>query len=119
LRDSLLNLLQNRFSSGPLIIITQLCLGLAGLALQMDTWQHPFEDVVQVFSRDPALFPVLLEFLSVLPEEIRYNSRIPVPESKVEFFHRRMDELLTNKGPETLQLLLGFLQAKRKYFLLP
>lgn len=118
LRDSILNLLQTRFASGPGNIVTQLCLGLAGLAFQMESWQQPYEDVVQLFSQDARLFPVLLEFLAVLPEEIHYNSRIPTPDSKLKFFHQRSDSLLASKGAETLRLLLGFLQAKRMLFLL-
>ena len=80
----------------------------------MESWERPFEDVVQIFSQDLLLFPVLLEFLAVLPEEVRFNSRIRIPDSRMEFYHKRQEDLLTDKGNETLRLLLGFIQAKRK-----
>ena len=81
LRDSLVSMLRDRYARGPRVIRTQLCLAVAGLALQMlDNWPDAVAHMMRAFGAnqggDGQL--VLLEFLTVLPEEVRGNSRIPV-----------------------------------------
>ncbi|EJC97473.1 Xpo1-domain-containing protein, partial [Fomitiporia mediterranea MF3/22] len=60
-------------------IIIQLSLALAGLALQFPDWQDTaVQSVIDRFGQNPATVSTLLEFLTVLPEEISSNSKIPV-----------------------------------------
>lgn len=77
LRDTLVHALQT-YHSGPRVVIVQLCLSLACLALQLPTWENPVQDMIDTFGSDPAAVPVLLQFLTLLPEEIDSNTRIPV-----------------------------------------
>lgn len=83
LRDSLLSLLKLKFSKGPRVIITQLCLALAGLALQVPNWERPVQTMMEQLGNQVDTHGILLEFLIVLPEEVRGNTRIPLMVSEV------------------------------------
>ena len=54
------------------MIVTQLCLALADLILQMPTWQQASLDLINRFS-STNMWP-LLEILTVLPEELESRS---------------------------------------------
>ncbi|XP_001602761.1 transportin-3 [Nasonia vitripennis] len=73
LRDSLLDHISQINKNTNAIIVTQLCLALADLILQMASWQEPVIDLLQKFGDNPASLWPLLEILTVLPEEV--NSR--------------------------------------------
>ncbi|KAJ1937181.1 Nuclear import receptor, partial [Kickxella alabastrina] len=105
LRDSVVNHLRN-FRNGPQPLITQLCLSLADLAVQLGVWTDPFADMTGMFLSDPDSVSCLLEFLAVLPEEV-LNERIIVP---AEFFQKRSEELLTRRAGDLIQLLVRCLQ---------
>lgn len=78
LRDTLLSALES-LTGSPKTIIVQLCLALAGLALQHSDWQDiAVQSVIDRFGQIPTTVPTLLEFLTVLPEEITGNTKIPV-----------------------------------------
>ncbi|PNF38379.1 Transportin-3 [Cryptotermes secundus] len=72
LRDSLLEHIGQVNDATNTVIVTQLCLALADLALQMSTWQKPVVDLIGKFGQTN-VWP-LLEILTVLPEEV--NSRL-------------------------------------------
>ncbi|KAK7866974.1 hypothetical protein R5R35_006810 [Gryllus longicercus] len=71
LRDSLVEHIGQVNDATNTVIVTQLCLALADLALQMSSWQSPVLDLINQFG-GKHLGP-LLEILTVLPEEV--NSR--------------------------------------------
>lgn len=73
LRDSLLEHISKVNESTNSIIVTQLCLALSDLALQMPTWQKPVLDLITRFGNNPSSISPLLEVMTVLPEEV--NSR--------------------------------------------
>lgn len=77
LRDTLVSALQLHHT-GPKTIIVQLCLALAGLALQLPQWENAVQSMINGFGQDPATVPALLEFLVLLPEELNTNTRIPI-----------------------------------------
>ena len=77
LRDTLLGALET-YHAGPRTIIVQLSLAIAGLALQLPSWENPVQSLIDSFGRNPAMVPTLLEFLTLLPEEINSNTRIPI-----------------------------------------
>jgi transportin-3 len=77
LRDTLLTALE-RYQTGPRTIVVQLCLAVAGLALQLPTWNNAVQSMIDSFGRNPATVPTLLQFLTLLPEELNSNTRIPV-----------------------------------------
>ncbi|KAJ1999763.1 Nuclear import receptor [Coemansia thaxteri] len=105
LRDSVVNHLRNA-RSGPQPLITQLCLALADLAVQLGAWKDPFADMAGSFLSDPESVSCLLEFLAVLPEEM-VNERILLP---TDFFRLRATELLSMRVNDLIQLLVQCLQ---------
>ncbi|XP_065159262.1 transportin-3 [Atheta coriaria] len=72
LRDSLLEHISQITEGTNSVIVTQLCLALSDLILQMPTWQRAPLDLVSSLSQSH-LWP-LLEVLIVLPEELESRS---------------------------------------------
>jgi hypothetical protein len=74
LRASLLAQLQSFGSTeGNKIVVTQLTLAMADLAIQMiplKTWPNPLTDLVKLMGDNPAWAPALLEVLKELPNEL-------------------------------------------------
>lgn len=68
LRDSLVAHLSGDMPETSQPILTQLCLALADLALQMPSWQNCTSDLIKSFSNKNNI--ALLEILTVLPQEI-------------------------------------------------
>ena len=107
----------------------QLCLALAGLALQFPDWQETaVQSVIDRFGQTPATVPTLLEFLTVLPEEITGNTKIPLTvsidygSSGYEFltalYHTKPEEykdgvakLLTDNAKSVINLLTVYITA--------
>ena len=77
LRDTLLGAFQ-KYHTGPRTILVQLCLALSGLALQFPAWKDPVGDMIEGFGRNPSTVPAFLQFLTILPEELTRNTKIPV-----------------------------------------
>ncbi|KAK3517940.1 hypothetical protein QTP70_027900 [Hemibagrus guttatus] len=73
LRDSLLSHIQNLKDLSP-IIITQLALAIADLALQMASWKGCVHTLIEKYSNDVTSMPFLIEILTVLPEEVHSRS---------------------------------------------
>lgn len=70
LRDSLVaHLGQITIETNP-IIVTQLCLALADLALLMARWKNPVPDLIERLSRNENSLWPLINTLSLIPEEI-------------------------------------------------
>lgn len=65
-----------QYRTGAKPIRTQLCVCLAGLALQMLEWRDVLDLVVQALGNDVQSSVVLLEFLTVLPEEVTEGRKI-------------------------------------------
>ncbi|EMR09807.1 hypothetical protein PNEG_01988 [Pneumocystis murina B123] len=105
LKDSLFQLIL-LYYSGPKSILTQLCVALAGLALQMLDWKDVIGDVVSVFGKDNSTWGCLLQFISVLPEEVD-NKKCLLSEEELNC---RSKELLTDNLDKVLELLLLYVQ---------
>uniref|UniRef100_A0A673HFP5 Transportin-3 n=1 Tax=Sinocyclocheilus rhinocerous TaxID=307959 RepID=A0A673HFP5_9TELE len=73
LRDSLLSHIQNLKDLSP-IIVTQLALAIADLALQMASWKGCVHTLIEKYSNDVSSMPFLIEILTVLPEEVHSRS---------------------------------------------
>uniref|UniRef100_A0A8C2A5V4 Transportin-3 n=2 Tax=Cyprinus carpio TaxID=7962 RepID=A0A8C2A5V4_CYPCA len=73
LRDSLLSHIQNLKELSP-IIVTQLALAIADLALQMASWKGCVHTLIEKYSNDVSSMPFLIEILTVLPEEVHSRS---------------------------------------------
>ncbi|XP_061570250.1 transportin-3 isoform X2 [Cololabis saira] len=73
LRDSLLIHIQNLKDLSP-IIVTQLALAIADLALQMSSWKGCVHTLIEKYNNDISSMPFLIEILTVLPEEVHSRS---------------------------------------------
>ncbi|XP_056311784.1 transportin-3 isoform X2 [Danio aesculapii] len=73
LRDSLLSHIQNLKDLSP-IIVTQLALAIADLALQMASWKGCVHTLIEKYSNDVSSMTFLIEILTVLPEEVHSRS---------------------------------------------
>ncbi|KAK7492007.1 hypothetical protein BaRGS_00016671 [Batillaria attramentaria] len=100
LRDSLLDHAAKISADTPPVIVTQLSLALADLALQMSTWKNAVGDLIQRFGNNLQQLPFLLEVLTVLPEEVNSRSLRLGANRRAEI----LDEL-TAACPVILQLL--------------
>lgn len=67
LRDSLMEHISRVTENTNSVIVTQLCVALGDLALQMSSWEKPVIDLIERYSSTVPL--ALLEILTVLPEE--------------------------------------------------
>lgn len=72
LRNSLVAHLEGISPDVSSAILTQLCLALADLALQMPSWQNCISDLIKSFSNKNSF--ALLELLTVIPQEIDSTS---------------------------------------------
>jgi transportin-3 len=100
-----------RYQSGPRAITVQLCLAVSGLALQLPQWTTPVQDMIDRFGRIPAMVPTLLEFLTLLPEELGGNTKIPITDDE---YRERAGKLLTGNSRQILDLLAMYIQASGK-----
>ncbi|KAI0257461.1 ARM repeat-containing protein [Lactifluus subvellereus] len=107
LRDTIIAALEH-FKDGPRAIILQLCLALSGLALQLPTWTNAVEGLIDSYGKNPSMVPVLLQFLTVLPEELYSNSKIPVTDQE---YADRSAQLLSSCSKQVLGMLSIYLQA--------
>ncbi|KAF9939699.1 Nuclear import receptor [Mortierella alpina] len=106
LRDSLLSL-SVQHKSSPKIIRTQLCLGLAALALRMLEWEQPVNHLISMYGSSTTDLSYLLEFLTVLPEEVN-DSRCPSLTD--EQYRARADELLSRNADQILKMLIVYME---------
>ncbi|KAG9104620.1 Nuclear import receptor [Ceratobasidium sp. 370] len=107
LRDSLVAAIQ-QYASGPRVVLVQICLALACFVLQYPEWDNPVADLVASLGQQPNTVPALLEFLTVVAEEVTTNSRIPISN---EDFRNRAEKLLTSNASQVLNLLSMYIQA--------
>lgn len=73
LRQSLLEHISHITLETKPVIVTQLSLALADLALLMSSWRKPVVTLLERFSSNPNMMYALIELLTLIPEEI--NSR--------------------------------------------
>ncbi|KAJ2538294.1 Nuclear import receptor [Coemansia sp. RSA 1853] len=105
LRDSMVGHLRGA-RGGAQALITQLCLGLADLAVQVGSWTDPFGDMAGMFLSDAQSVSCLLEFLAVLPEEF-LNERVVVDGA---YYSQRSEALLGQRAGDVIKLLVQCLQ---------
>ncbi|KAK7206639.1 armadillo-type protein [Myxozyma melibiosi] len=107
LRNSIVTLLVS-YKAGPKLIVTQLCLALANLAIQLTEWKNAIEEVITACGNDATSAPIVLEFLKVLPEEASDIRKIPL--SGDELRERTM-ELLQNNANQVMNILIAYVEA--------
>ncbi|CUA72435.1 Transportin-3 [Mus musculus] [Rhizoctonia solani] len=107
LRNSLVAATQ-QYAAGPRVVLVQICLALSAFVLQYPEWENPIADLTASLGQQPSTVPALLEFLTIVAEEVTTNSRIPISN---EDFRNRTDQLLTNNASQVLNLLTMYIQA--------
>lgn len=100
LRDSLLDHASKISAETPPVIVTQLSLALADLALQMSSWKNSVTDLISRFGSNAQQLSFLLEVLTVVPEEVNSRSLRLGANRRAEY----LDELAA-ASPVILQLL--------------
>lgn len=107
LRDSLLIHLSKVTEDTATVIITQLCLALADLTLQMVSWKTPVQDIISRLGATSAhSLLVLLELLHVLPEELGSRSLRLGANRRTE-----CTEMMKVVCPQVVHVLNGCLQS--------
>ncbi|KAL1709000.1 armadillo-type protein [Schizophyllum commune] len=74
----------------------------------MPSWENPIQSMADVFGANPATVPALLQFLTVLPEELMTNTRIPVTDDE---YRERSRKILTDNSTRVLELLSMYISA--------
>ncbi|KAK9459739.1 armadillo-type protein [Lipomyces oligophaga] len=105
--SSVMNLLVS-YKNGPKIIVTQLCLSLANLAIQMIQWSSPIEQVILACGNDSTSIPIILEFLKVLPEEAGDVRKIPLSDFELR---ERVVELLQKNSDQVMTILINYVES--------
>ncbi|KAK4333544.1 mRNA transport regulator MTR10 [Rhodotorula toruloides] len=107
LRDSLLTALRS-FASGPRVVLTQICIALADIALQLTKaqWDDPVASMIEMFGKEPAMAAALLEFFQVLAEEYNSNYKINVNNDL-----GREGDATVKRGEQVIGLLSMYVQA--------
>ncbi|TID13172.1 hypothetical protein CANINC_005028 [Pichia inconspicua] len=98
LRNSILTLLSPPNSHHKLVIV-QLSLALAYLAIQDLNWPSPIEDVANALQNSPI---PLLNFLAALPEELADHTRLPLSHDD---YDKQYTHLLTNNAQTVYTIL--------------
>ncbi|KAK4143378.1 armadillo-type protein [Dichotomopilus funicola] len=107
LRSQILLLLK-KFAPGPKPVRVQLCVCLAILAIQMQTWKDVLPTVVSTLGNDVESHACILDFLRVLPEEVTEGRKITLSE---EDLTQRTSELLGDNAQQVVQLLTNYAQS--------
>lgn len=107
LRGELLLLLK-KYAPGPKPVRVQLCVCLAILAIQMQTWKDVLPMVVSTLGNDVASHACILDFLRVLPEEVTEGRKITLSEEELS---QRTTELLGDNATQVIQLLINYAQS--------
>lgn len=104
LRDSLITHIGQITYETESIIVTQLCLAIADLALLMASWKNPIIDMIENLStRQESVWP-LLEILTCIPEEL--DSRyLRLGANRREEIHKQFEA----SSPQVLEFLVACL----------
>lgn len=81
LRDSLIEHLDKLSETNHYSVQTQICIALSDLIMLMNSWHNPVPELVQKFMTKQNSGSTLLEFLTILPEEIT-NKRLKLGQNR-------------------------------------
>ncbi|KAF9427872.1 Nuclear import receptor [Podila epigama] len=99
--------LRRKHRSSSKIIRTQLCLSLAGMALRMLEWEAPVAHMLSLFGGSTNDVAYLLEFLTVLPEEVNDPRSTNLSDDE---YRTRAEALLTANAQEMIKLLIVYME---------
>ena len=92
-------------------MITQLVLALADLSTLLVEWMDPVALMFQTYSNEPDMISIILEFLTVLPEEVNdnrllTNEVIHLKYVKFKEIRETCQRLLVSNSKKVLDFLL-------------
>ncbi|CCK68825.1 mRNA transport regulator MTR10 KNAG_0B03840 [Huiozyma naganishii CBS 8797] len=96
-KDTLLTLLEKHTNR---LVLTQLNVALARLAMQLVQWRDPVREIIQHLNSTPG---TLLIFLTVLPEETLGIGSLPITEDE---YNSRVHELIEDISEDVLKFLV-------------
>lgn len=123
LRDSLVAHISQINGETDPVIVTQLCLALADLALLMATWQNPVLELMEKLSPHPNSIWPLIVVVTLIPEEINSRHLRLGSNRRKEIYHqlesnaRTVIEFLVaclsqcNQNPQMLQKIIKCFSA--------
>ncbi|KZP00791.1 ARM repeat-containing protein, partial [Calocera viscosa TUFC12733] len=106
LRDMLLAAME-AFADGPRPVLTQICLALAVMALQMSDWNGAVQGLIKAYGANVRMVNALLDFLTVLPEVVG-EAHVPISQEEA---NQRAAALLSDNSEQVLQLLAAYIKA--------
>ena len=100
------------FATGPRVILSEICIALADLSLQLTQleWNDPTSAMIKSFGSEPGMAGALLEWLGAIVEEYNKNLRIQV---KSEFGSK---EKAASQAGQVIGLLSMYCQAPGSHF---
>lgn len=116
LKDSVISLMATFSLRAQRVVLIQLSIALAQLALQYLNWNDPVGEVITKLSQSEELVPCLLQFLKVLPEELSGVNKTFLSD---EEFNKRTSELINFNVEKVLLLLKGLAEAPNAESLRP
>lgn len=108
LRNSLLDHVDLLSQSSFNTVQTQIYIALSDLIMLMSSWENPVPEIIQRFTNPPDRMNALIEFLTILPEEIN-NKRLKLGQN-------RRDQLKTIFS-QSSSYIVQFLEASLKNYL--
>lgn len=104
LRDSLIAHISQITIETNAIILNQLCLALADLALLMSRWEDPVRDLIEQLSRNENSLWPLIKTITVIPEEIG-SKYLRLGANRRDEIHKQLE----GNSKIVLELLVGSL----------
>lgn len=105
LRNSLMEHLDNLSKSNYTSVQTQIYIALSDLMMLMNAWENPLPEIIHRFTKPPDRMSSLIEFLTILPEEIN-NKRLKLGKNRRDF----MRDMFANSA----NYIIEFLDANLK-----
>ncbi|CCH58469.1 hypothetical protein TBLA_0A06770 [Henningerozyma blattae CBS 6284] len=107
-KDNLLNIIisyGNNTDHSTKLILVQLNVALARLAIQFIDWKNPMQEIISILNPYPS---ILLSFLKILPEETLDLGSYPLTQAE---FDSRINELVTMISNDVLHFLLSTIES--------
>jgi transportin-3 len=106
LRNSLLDHVDILSQSSFITVQTQIYIALSDLIMLMSSWENPVPEIIERFTKPPDRMAALIEFLTILPEEIN-NKRLKLGQNRRD----QLKTLFTNSSTCIIQFLESTLKV--------
>ncbi|KAI8801657.1 armadillo-type protein [Cladochytrium replicatum] len=104
LRASIMDLIV-KYKKGPLGLLDYLTKALAGLSVQLLEWENPVRELLQRYSSDLEMYPVLLNYVEFLAVELTSRNRA-YKSMEPEVLEEREKQLLSDCSDDVIALMV-------------